>query len=144
MKLIELFKDIGLKTEREEQVYDPVQRIYKSSGVIVPRIPSCHSGDKKMIANHMYDELPFYAKLGPIAVFAIKIPTSDRYAYFVADSIGFSSYEISRYRMTSWGQEKFTKIKEKLMHPAPTEAFECDEFKIFTTLKEIDRGNQED
>lgn len=143
MKLKELFVDIGLQIEREEEEYNMTKRMYVPTGKIVPRVPSCHSSDRKMIANHMDDELPFYAKLGPITVFAIKIPTAERYTMFVADSIGFSSYEISRYRVSPWGREKFAKIKDKLMHPAPSASFESDEFKIFGTLQEINRGNEE-
>ena len=137
MKLIELFKEIGIATEKEETYYDRTKYTTVGTGKIVTRTPTCHSKDRTMIKNHMNDELPFYVKLGPIAVFAVRIPTSDRYSYFIADSIGFKNYEVSRYSISSYGQEEFNKIKDKLMAPATFGSFETDEFKIFTTLKTI-------
>jgi hypothetical protein len=137
MKLKELFNEIGISTQEREGVYDQKKGVYKYTGVIKDRVPSCHSGDRKMLANHMDDELPFFTKLGPFSLFALRIPTADRYSFFIANSIGFASYECSRYGADSYGLARFNNIKDKLMHPSPFQSFENDDFKIFTTLKEI-------
>jgi hypothetical protein len=133
MKLKELFVDIGLRDTEEDWQWDAKKQQHVSKG-LKTRVPSCHSRDKRMVYNHMDDEVPFYVKLGPIAIFAVRIPTAERYALFIANSIGFAPYEVSRYSVSS---ETFDKIKVKLMQPTPFAAHENDDFKIFTTIKEI-------
>ena len=144
MKLNELFTNIGLQGTYEEEDYDRKKGKYIKTGVVKVRVPSCHSGDRKMLGNHMDDELPFFVKFGPFAIFALRIPIAERYSFFIANSIGFSSYECSRYGADAYGQKRFNKIKDRLMHPSPFESHESDDFAVFSTLKAIDHGNDSD
>lgn len=137
MKLKDLLQSVGLRMEMEEERWNNSTHQYEKTGHMLPRVPSCHSKDKSIIRNHLEDELPFYVQLGPIAIFALRIPTAERYAYFIANSIGFAAYEISRYSIRYGEDQRFELIKKKLMEPANFSAHETEEFKLFHTLKDI-------
>jgi hypothetical protein len=80
----------------------------------------------------MKDELPMFIKFGPVALFAIKIPTPERFAVFMAQSLGGYQYQIQRY---SHNKEKFNQIRAMLEGPKPFEMHTSDEYKMFETLE---------
>ena len=136
MKLKELLLTIGVPVTYTKGQWDNVSNkyiYYEMEGV-----NSVHSHDKRMINNHLEDELPYYIRLGPIAIFAIQIPTADKYAFFSANSIGMSDYMICRY--SDYNKNKFENLKAQLSQEHAYSNHESEQFQIFAVLTAIDKG----
>ena len=132
MKLKELLKLVGVQTTQPKwgNVYENGRNDWKMTGM-VPGV-SAHSADARMIINHMDDELHMYIRFGPIALFALRIPTTERYTFFIATTLSQGQYQINRYK---WNKEVFDSMREMLEGPKPFEQHTTDEFRIFETLK---------
>lgn len=142
MKLYELLEKVGINIKNHKaNVWDGTQ--YTS----VPINKTCvvsgqtHSANRDMLNNHMDDELPMFIMLGPIAIFALRIPTKDRYSLFSANSIGIASYPIERYNR--WSKSKFNEILNKLTAPDAIQQQSCDEFETWSLLQKIQGDKNE-
>jgi len=136
MKLKELLSSVGVALQQNVYRYDHAQGMVPTGETKVT--VSAHSASKKMILNHLEDEVPMYVRLGPIAIFAIQIPTPARYAFFSANSIGLSNYQVERYN--GWNKDRFKSIKEKISGEATQAAFEDEKFTMWSVLDQIDGG----